>query len=272
MILNQTLIVKSQAEFDQLSAGLDESINIVIDSLERIYVSKKQSHRLIEVRGKSKVVAWGKARLVAKDQSEVFAWGFSQVKALGSSKVEAKDNAVVLAKENSQIFGSGHSKVSAFDCSHVTACDQAELKMHSSDSKVLKLLDWARILGTNQEDFSECLSRQKKNERPKYSRDSFFSRCETEGDSVILYKSVNPETLCDFHSGKIKYQGVIECEDWVDDEQIEAGHGFHLSPTPGDALYYRFGKLLRCRVRKEDINVFPNDITKVRCRRVEVLD
>ena len=97
---------------------------------------------------------------------------------------------------------------------------------------------------------------------------------QTTKDSIILYKSVNPETLCDFHTGKIKYEigKVVECFDFNPDKEIECGQGLHLSPTPEMALSYNKGKVLKCEVKKKDIAVYPYNITKVRCKKVKVLD
>ena len=87
---------------------------------------------------------------------------------------------------------------------------------------------------------------------------------------LTLYKSVHPDTLCDFYSGKIRYEGVVECPDWKPDPRIVCGNGLHLALTPDMALGYNpEGKVLECRVHKDDIAVYAKNITKVRCRRVE---
>jgi hypothetical protein len=88
---------------------------------------------------------------------------------------------------------------------------------------------------------------------------------------MILYKSVNPENHCDFYTGKIKYQGVVECPDFDQNSDRQCGGGLHLSPLPEMALKYNEGKVLKCEVDINDIVVFPTDITKVRCRKVKVL-
>ena len=91
------------------------------------------------------------------------------------------------------------------------------------------------------------------------------------GNSIILYKSVNPDTLCDFYTGKIKYEGTVTCPDWDDNEQRECGGGLHLSPTPELALSYNKGKVLKCKVNIEDFVVYSQNISKVRCKKVKVL-
>ncbi len=91
-------------------------------------------------------------------------------------------------------------------------------------------------------------------------------------NNIILYKSVNPNTLCDFYTGEIKYEGVVICPDWDDDENRECGGGLHLSPTPEETLYYNKGKVLKCKVHVDDIVVHPYHINKVRCKKIEVLE
>jgi hypothetical protein len=88
---------------------------------------------------------------------------------------------------------------------------------------------------------------------------------------VTLYKSVHPDTLCDFHTGWIKYAGVVTCPDFDPDPTRQCGGGLHLSPTPAAALRYNKGTLLVCKVNIDDIVVYGPDITKVRCRKVKVI-
>jgi len=87
---------------------------------------------------------------------------------------------------------------------------------------------------------------------------------------LTLYKSVK-EDGCDHYTGKIKYEGVVECPDFDPDPTRQCGGGLHLSPTPYDALRYHDGKVLECRVDRKDIVVYATDVTKVRCRKVTVV-
>jgi len=92
-----------------------------------------------------------------------------------------------------------------------------------------------------------------------------------EDGRILLYKSVKEDNT-DFYSGKIKYAGIVECPDWDADENRQCGGGFHLSPTESLARSYNNGKIKKCLVRLIDFVVHPHDITKVRCRKVEVLE
>ena len=85
---------------------------------------------------------------------------------------------------------------------------------------------------------------------------------------IKLYKSINPNTYCDFHTGKIKYVGQVICPDWNPNPNIECGNGLHLSPTPELALSYNKGKIIECIVNINDIAIYGTDITKVRCKKV----
>ena len=100
----------------------------------------------------------------------------------------------------------------------------------------------------------------------------FYNLTPTKAGYIILFKSVNPETNCDFYTGRIKYEGTVECPDWNPDPEIQCGHGLHLSATPKDALDYNpNGKILKCKVNIKDIVIYPYDISKVRCQKVQVL-
>ena len=109
--------------------------------------------------------------------------------------------------------------------------------------------------------------------RTKTFQHSVASFCEMYGNGskpLTLYKSVK-EDGCDHRTGKIKYEGIVECPDWDPDPKRQCGGGLHLSPTPEDALRYCNGTVLECRVARKDIVVFPTDVTKVRCRKVTVI-
>jgi len=88
---------------------------------------------------------------------------------------------------------------------------------------------------------------------------------------IKLYKSVHPETYCDFRTGRIKYDGLVICPDWKPNPEIECGNGLHLSPRPKLALEYNKGTILECEVTLSDIAVYAHNISKVRCAKVKVL-
>jgi hypothetical protein len=93
-----------------------------------------------------------------------------------------------------------------------------------------------------------------------------------EGDdkTIVLYKSVHPETDCDFHTVKYKYEigKTIICEDFNPDPAINCGQGFHLCLTAREASRFNAGKYLKCYVNIDDIVVNPKSLEKVRCRAV----
>jgi hypothetical protein len=109
------------------------------------------------------------------------------------------------------------------------------------------------------------------NATQKHDIKSFLDIYPDNNGIVTLYKSVNPGTLCDFHTGKIKYQGEVVCPDWIDNYNNKCGHGLHLSPLPHMALSYNHGTLLVCEAHINDIVVHPDDITKVRCKKIKVI-
>jgi hypothetical protein len=113
-----------------------------------------------------------------------------------------------------------------------------------------------------------------------YTKKSFLDiySDQTDKNTITLYKSINPETDCDFYTGRIKYEDgkKVKCPDWNPDSSIECGNGLHLSPTPQMALSYKQGKVKVCKVKvckvnKKDFVVYPKNITKVRCKKVFVV-
>ena len=107
----------------------------------------------------------------------------------------------------------------------------------------------------------------------KHDINTFADIYPPNSEIFTLYKSVNPETFCDFYSGTIKYEvgKTITCPDWDSNPERECGGGLHLSPTPELALTHNNGKLLVCEVNKKDIAVYHGNIRKVRCKQVKVI-
>jgi hypothetical protein len=95
-----------------------------------------------------------------------------------------------------------------------------------------------------------------------------------EEKSVILYKTVRKDTLCDFRTNSIKYEGTVTCPDFDASNDRECGGGLHLCATQLDAIRFADGdyKVLKCKVKLKDIVVYGKNIQKVRCKQVEVLE
>jgi len=150
------------------------------------------------------------------------------------------------------------------------------IKIFSSNVKIEKLLQYAIAINIDcnptiikKVDTATIIN----NPLAKYDKESFLDIYseKIKNNKITLYKSVNPETNYDFYSGKIKYSGSVKPEKWNPDPNIQCGDGLHLSPLPQLALNYNQGKLLECEVDLDDFVVYPNDITKVRCKKVKVV-
>jgi len=228
------IICTTQKEYDKAVKDSDALI-ILKDTKERIVVTVS-----VEARGNSRVEAWDNSRVVAWDNSRVVAWDNSSVVAWGNSRVEAWDNSSAELRENS----SG----TVIDNAHI-------LVIGELDGREFKVAGNGSI---------------KKWKQPSYTKHTLKMLAENSGEDFILYKSVNPETDCDFHSGKIKYKigEEIICPDWKATRNIQCGNGLHLCPTAAGTQVYNVGKILKCLVNPKDISVYPKDISKVRCRAV----
>lgn len=95
---------------------------------------------------------------------------------------------------------------------------------------------------------------------------------ETDGNKVKMYKTVRDNDT-DFYSGTIHYKDgeTITCPDWDNNYYGECGKGIHLCPNLEEARKYNKGKGKSFWVDKEDIRVYPRDLSKVRVRKVEVI-
>jgi len=232
----------------------------------------------------SSVDAWDSSSVTACDNSSVMAHNNSSVVACGSSSVEAYNNSSVTAHNNSSVVACGNSSVEAYDNSSVEAYDNSSVVAHGNSivrifspiKLTLKQSSTGVCIGckadlTHKDDTATYIEKQV----ATYSKDIFldiYSKNIQPDGRVLLYKSVRKENRTDFHTGTIKYEGIVRPKRWDPDEKRQCGDGLHLSPTPAYALAYKHGKILKCLVKQEDFVVYPNDISKVRCREVEVIE
>ena len=231
------ITIKTQAEYDALPNKFTEYTEIIIDATEPIYeIRTVPENADVTLTGQTVVeYLYIKATL----------WGNSQATLWGNSQVKA-------AFENSII------------------------KAFSSNVIILRLKHQSTLIcqncnvGVQEKDNTANIIITKTMQHTKQTFLDIYKDSMT-GNSIILYKSVNPDTLCDFYTGKIKYEGTVTCPGWDDNEQRECGGGLHLSPTPELALSYNKGKVLKCKVNIEDFVVYSKNIMKVRCKTVKVI-
>ena len=299
--------VHSQKEFDDVSKEFDGVI-VIKNTIEIISVVARENSSVeawgncrVEAWGNSSVVAWGNSRVEARENSHVEAWENSSVEARENSHVEAwenssvvawehssvearensrvvaRENSRVVARENSHVEAWENSSVEARENSHVEAWENSSVEAWGNSSVVArenshgKAFDNSRILlcGTGKWEKYMNAVLQKYIE-PLYTKKLFLEIAEKKKDKVVLYKSVNPDTLRDFYTGTIEYTigSVVECPDFDPNEDRECGGGIHLSYTARKTQDFNQGKILKCLVDPEDIVVYEKSIEKVRCRKV----
>jgi len=206
-------------------------------------------------KSQAKLFLNSQATLHEKSQAKLF--NDSQAKLYGISKAKLYDNSKSILYHNSTAILYDDAQADLFDNS------QAILYMRS-----IAIIKSKQVIAKKHH-FAKIIKNFKKITPKMY--------CETlektKDGRYVLYKSVNPDTNCDFYTGKIKYEigKIVKPERWNPDPNIQCGDGLHLCPTPEMALRYNKGKILKCAVRPEDIIIYQNDLTKVRCREVEVI-
>ena len=188
--------------------------------------------------------------------------------------VKLTDVLIIIQNTTEIVEICGNSTVRAYDNSTVTAYGNSTVRAYGNSVSIEAfMLAVVIMIGC----VCKIKTRNKsvtviKNKIATYTKKDFINIYGADADgNVTLYKSVNPETGCDFYTGKIKYKGVVTCPDWNSDNTIECGEGLHLSPLPELALSYNQGKLLKCKVHKNDFVVYAENISKVRCKKVTVI-
>jgi len=271
------ITIKTQAEYDALPNKFTEYTEIIIDATEPIYeIRTVPENADVTLTGQtvveylyikatlwenSQATLWGNSQATLRENSQATLWGNSQATLWGNSQATLW--------ENSQATLWGNSQVKA-------AFENSIIKAFSSNVIILRLKHQSTLIcqncnvGVQEKDNTANIIITKTMQHTKQTFLDIYKDSMT-GNSIILYKSVNPDTLCDFYTGKIKYEGTVTCPDWDDNEQRECGGGLHLSPTPELALSYNKGKVLKCKVNIEDFVVYSKNIMKVRCKTVKVI-
>ena len=244
------ITIKTQKELDALPPKFDEYTRILITggtTCDRIIVRVAREN--------SSVVAWG--------NSSVVAWGNSSVEAWGNSSVVAWGNSSVVARENSSVEAWGNSSVKIYS-------EYCDIKKAMQESVII----YIGVKGKPKKTETSATVLHKK--VALWTKEQFCELYEKQVSkrTIALYKSVNPETDCDYHTGKIHYKigEIVKCPNWNPDPEIQCGNGLHLSPTPAMATSYHNGKILKCEVKIKDFVVYAQDITKVRCKEVKVIE
>ncbi len=226
----------------------------------------------VRASGNATVEALGNATVEASDNATVWAWDDATARASGNATVWASGNATVWAWDSATVEALGNATVRASDNATVRASDNATVR--ASGNATVRAWDNASIL-TLDHNQVRCLMNATSKEyiEPKYNHELLEAIADHDGTDLVLYKSVNPKTGCDFKTGKIQYKigTVVECPDWDPDPGRECGGGLYLSLSAQRTQNFNVGKIgeiLKCLVRPEDVIIYESNIDKVRCRAV----
>ncbi len=236
------ITITSQLEWDSLPDSFDEHTNINIRIPGDIWLLIRRIPK--------------NSSAVLRGNSSAELWGSSSAELWGSSSAVLRENSSAVLWENSisRVFSSDSSIKTGH--SSVVICQDCTPKIDGEGIVV-------------------------RTKKFLHNINSFVDMYPAVNGRVTLYKSVHPDTHCDFRTGKIKYKGRVVCPDFDPDTTRQCGGGLHLSPRPYLARQYNDGCILECSVplkytdyegvEHDNIIVYGSDISKVRCREVEVL-
>jgi hypothetical protein len=187
----------------------------------------------------------------------------------------ARENSSVEAWENSSVEARGNSSVVAWGNSSVVAWGNSVIRLFNQIKRlVLKKFSVAISIGFKASvEFKAETAQLIEQPAATYDKEEFLDiykkNIQPDG-RILLYKATQKDGT-DHYTGKIKYEGVVHPAKWDPDPERQCGDGLHLSPTPQLVKSYHNGKIKKCLVKIEDFLVYARDITKVRCREVEVI-
>jgi hypothetical protein len=256
------------------NSSVEARENSSVEAWENSSVEARENSSVV-ARENSSVEAWENSSVVARGNSSVVAWGNSSVVARENSSVEARGNSSVVAWGNSSVVARENSSVEAWGNSSVVAWGNCVVRLLSAIKLTLKKFSVGISIGVKANlQFKAETATYVEVPASTYDKDEFldiYSKNIQDDGRILLYKSTQGDDT-DHFTGKIKYEGVVHPEKWDGDENRQCGDGLHLSPTASLAKSYNPGKIKRCLVRPEDFVVYPHDISKVRCKCVEVIE
>ncbi len=263
--------ISTQEELDALPKSFEEYtlIQIKASSSLTIFVKVAWENSSVVARENSSVVAWANSSVVARENSSVVAWENSSVVAWENSSVVAWGNSSVVAWENSSVVARENSSVVAWGNSVIRLFNQIK-------RIVLKKFSVAIAIGFEAKcEFKAETAHLIQRPVATYDKEDFLDihAKNIQPDGRVLLFKVTQADDTDHYTGKIVYRGKITCPDWDPSHALECGKGFHLSPTEREAKsYHPQGIVKKCLVHPDDFVVYPRNITKVRCREVEVIE
>ena len=227
------ITIKTQKEFNKLPSKFDEFTKIILNA-DLLRVAKTPDNSFFVVRGGTIQYVEGGTIQSVEGGTIQYVWGGTIQDVWGSATIH--------------LFGKSNIGIAKYPS--VIICRNGYKQKIKGNSTVI-----------NQS-------------AENYTKKDFVELFGGREGTITLYKSVNPDTLCDFKTGKIRYEVGKEviCPDWNPDKTVQCGNGLHLSPTPAMALSYNHGKVLKCEVDIKDFVVYSKDITKVRCKKVKVIE
>lgn len=307
---NSNIIAKDCSKIDARDNAIVTALdNSHVEARDNVEVTAKNNSNIL-AKDNAKIVAMDYARIIAKDNANIQAKNNTYIVALNNCNIQAKDNTIVKAEDNANVTALHNVRVIAWDNSCVNAFHESQVKAYRQ-SKVIardnskidawnevtvqafdksivsvwspsvvieKLLFFSTLIL-----YSNKCKILKKHitanvvyyKEQNITNEMFCDMLENTEDGYILYKSVDPKTYCDFYTGKIKYEigKTVTCPNFNSDETKECGEGLHLSPTKEQALIYNpDGKILKCAVKKNDFVIYQKDYSKVRCKKIKVLE
>ncbi len=243
----KTIKITNQSEWDKLPDSFKEETEIIITG--EIYEITHKDMALFCVCEKAKIQ---RVRDSATIQS---VWGSATIQRVGDS---ATIQSVRGSATIQRVGGNANIKIYSSSASIKKAIQECVIICQDCNPKIPE--DAPNVIRT-------------KNALHDIKSFTSFYDDLVKGKTMTLYKSVNPDTECDFYTGKICYKdgATIKPTTFDPDPKRECGDGLHLSPTPEMALSYNTGKIKVCEVAIKDIVVHKHNITKVRCAKVKVI-
>jgi hypothetical protein len=251
------ITVTSQKEFDALPGSFDETteIHIKTESSIWIIVNKTPDNSCLILWGSSHAVLWGSSHAVLWESSHAELWESSHAVLRGSSHAVLWESSHAEGYQNASLKVQDKTvTIDILKQSAIAICIEKKCTITKKDRSA-QVIVCPRVL---------------------HSIETFCDiyKANMVGKAAITLYKVTKDNFTDHHSGKIKYApgATVDCPDWDSNKNRQCGGGLHLSPTVDTALRYHQGKVMKCEVKIKDIVVYGPDITKVRCRRVRVIE
>jgi hypothetical protein len=300
----ETIEVTSLEEFKKVIDNYNEKViikcinisNLIIKNTNHIIILYDNSSAKLYSNSSAELYSNSSAKLYENSSAELYENSSAELYENSSAKLYENSSAKLYENSSAELYSNSSAKLYSNSSAKLYRNSSAKLyenssaELYSNSSAELysnssaSIFSAKEVIAHHNAIIIEKFSRQNIviNDNAKiilqekfYHTNTTFSQMHDVVDNKLVLYKITQDNYTDYYTGKIKYEIGTEviCPIFDNDSNRQCGDGLHLSPQISMAKKYNDpGKILKCLVDLGDFVIYQNDLTKVRCKKVFVLE